>query len=181
VNKSFVGLLAAALLAAAAGYFAAMQFAPQPGPDEANGGPVGKPRPDFRHVDLAGDFVDASDFDGNVLLVNFWASWCQPCVEEMPMLSKLQQRYAADGFQVVGIALDDPDRAAAFAAGMNLAYPVLLGEADTVVTGRRYGNASGMLPYSVLVDQEGTISWVRLGALDERSLDLEVNRLLRTD
>lgn len=97
------------------------------------------------------------------------------------MLSKLQQQYAADGFQVVGIALDDPDRAAAFAAGMNLAYPVLLGEADTVVTGRRYGNASGMLPYSVLVDREGTISWVRLGALDERSLDLEVNRLLRTD
>lgn len=181
MSKSFLVLLAAALLAAAAGYFAAMQFASQPNRDEANGGPVGKQRPDFRHVDLSGDLVDASDFDGDVLLVNFWASWCKPCVEEMPMLSEMQQRYAANGFRVVGIALDEPGRAAAFAGGMNLAYPVLLGEADTVVTGRRYGNASGMLPYSVLVDREGTIRWVRLGALDERSLELEVKKQLRAD
>ena len=97
------------------------------------------------------------------------------------MLSEMQQRYAANGFRVVGIALDEPGRAAAFAGGMNLAYPVLLGEADTVVTGRRYGNASGMLPYSVLVDREGTIRWVRLGALDERSLELEVKKQLRAD
>lgn len=177
MKKPLWALPAVALLAAFGGYFVAMKFMPA----ADNGDVVGQPRPGFRHADLSGRAVSAADFDGQVLLVNFWASWCKPCVEEMPMLSDLQRRYGDEGFRVVGIAVDDPERAADFAGGMDLAYPVLLGEADTVVTGRRFGNATGMLPYSALVDRDGTIRWVHLGALETRSLDLEVKKLLRSD
>ena len=181
MSKSLLALLAVALLAGAAGYFAAMQFAPRSAPLEPGGGPVGEPRPDFRHADLDGNPVDASEFDGKVLLVNFWASWCVPCVEEMPMLSEMQQRYAADGFRVVGIALDEPARARAFAEKMDLDYTVLVGGTDVVVTGRRYGNDSGMLPYSVLVDRDRIIRWTHLGALEEAQLSSEVRKRLRSD
>ena len=82
------------------------------------------------------------------------------------MLSSLQREQGPRGVQVVGIALDDPERAAAFAAGLDLAYPVLVGETDVVLTGQRYGNRSGMLPFTVLVDARGVVRWTHLGALE---------------
>lgn len=178
MNKSFLALLAVALLAAVGGYFAAMQFAPQSASPEPASGIVGQLRPNFRHTDLGGRELQAGDFDGQVLLVNFWASWCKPCVEEMPMLSELQLRHRDEGLRVIGIALDDPERAAAFARAMDLAYPVLVGGVDTVVTGRRFGNASGMLPYSVLVGRDGVMRWSRLGALEAGPLAVEVEKAL---
>ena len=87
------------------------------------------------------------------------------------MLSDLQERYAGDGLKIVGIALDDPDRARAFAQELGIGYTILLGRADAVITGRRYGNATGMLPFSVLVDASGTIRWTHLGALDREDLE----------
>ena len=186
MNRPFLALLAVGLLAAAGGYFAAMQLGSvaQPPPPAQTPGPdglAGQVRPDFVHSDLSGEKLSADDLDGSIWLVNFWATWCEPCVEEMPMLSALQVAYAARGFRVVGIALDDPGRAAGFAAGLDLSYPVLLGEADVVLTGRRYGNATGMLPYSVLVDREGRIRWSRLGVLDRNELEQEVEALLAVD
>ena len=173
MSRQFLALLAVAVLAAVGGYFAAMQFAPQSdtGPSsgpEAN--PVGMYRPDFEHADLDGRQVSAANFDGKVVLVNFWASWCEPCVEEMPMLSRLQEEYKALGLQVLGIALDDEGHAATFASELSLSYPVLLGDTDVVVTSRRYGNATGMLPYSVLIDRKGVLRWSRLGVLEEEAL-----------
>ena len=87
------------------------------------------------------------------------------------MLSQLQIDRRESGLNVVGIALDDPDRAAEFAAAMDLSYPILLGSTDVVLTGRRYGNRSGMLPFSVLVDSAGIIRWSHLGALEAHQLE----------
>lgn len=186
MSKTFPLMLAVAILAAASGYFAAKKFGPDPsGQQEATtAGPqalLGQKRPDFSHLDSTGQPVSAADYDGSILLLNFWASWCAPCVEEMPMLSRLQEAYSASGLQVLGIALDDPERAAAFAEDMALAYPVLLGAADVVVTGRRYGNSSGMLPFSVLIDQEGLIRWTHLGLLESEILEQKVRSLIRPD
>ena len=138
---------------------------------------LGQQRPDFTLRDRNGDPVSASDFDGKVLLVNFWASWCKPCVEEMPMLSDLQRDHAAHSLQVIGIALDDPQRAQAFAADLALEYPLLFGLADAALVGRRYGNREGMLPYSVLVDGRGIIRWTRLGALTRDELEARLAEL----
>ena len=179
MNKSLFALLAVAVLAASGGYFAAMHFAPAPGTENSEKGILDQSRPGFSHLDTAGRPVSASDFNGQVLLVNFWATWCAPCVEEMPMLSRMQQRLSGRGFQVVGIALDDPGRAAEFAAEMDLAYPVLVGGTDVVLTGKRYGNDSGMLPYSVLTDREGVIRWTLLGALEEAELTEKIESLLQ--
>ena len=183
MNRQLIALLAVALLAAAGGYFAAMQMAPGertpvPGDERVAGLSIGQQRPDFIHPNLEGLPVSAADLDGKVFLVNFWATWCKPCVEEMPMLSRLQDELSSQGFRVVGIALDEPERAARFASEMGLSYPVLLGEADVVVTGRRWGNDSGMLPYSVLVDAHGVVQWIKLGALEASELERRVRNLL---
>jgi thiol-disulfide isomerase/thioredoxin len=125
-----------------------------------------------------GKQVSASDFDGQIWLVNFWATWCAPCVEEMPMLSDLQLEYADKGVRILGIALDDPGRAREFAENMSLQYPTLVGQADVAVTGRRYGNSTGMLPFSVLIDAAGIIRWTHLGALDREELQIQIQALL---
>jgi thiol-disulfide isomerase/thioredoxin len=164
-------MAAVAVAAAGSGYFAARALHPPVAPAPVEGTAalpspedlVGARRPDFQLDDLAGRQVSADDFAGKVLLVNFWASWCKPCVEEMPMLSKLHEELAGSGFSVVGIALDRPDRAA---------------ETDVVLAGRRYGNRSGMLPYSVLVGADGIIRWTHLGALARNDLESRVRALL---
>ena len=179
-------MAAVAVAAAGSGYFAARALHPPAAPAPVEGTAalpspedlVGARRPDFQLDDLAGRQVSADDFAGKVLLVNFWASWCKPCVEEMPMLSKLHEELAGSGFSVVGIALDRPDRAAEFADGLGLGYPVLVGETDVVLAGRRYGNRSGMLPYSVLVGADGIIRWTHLGALARNDLESRVRALL---
>jgi thiol-disulfide isomerase/thioredoxin len=174
-----------AVLAAVGGYLTARQLA-SPGPATVAVAPappaapqelIGQHRPDFSHRDPVGRIWSAAAFDGRPLLINFWATWCAPCVEEMPMLSELALGHADSGLQVVGIALDDAERAAAFAAGLDLAYPVLVGETDVVLTGRRYGNRSGMLPFTVLVDAHGVVRWAFLGALDRAEVEAQIAAL----
>jgi peroxiredoxin len=191
VRKSLIIMLAVAVIAASGGYFVAMTLSPPknpaspaerltPGDALAVPAPedlIGQRRPDFRLADAKGQYRSAEQFDGQVLLVNFWATWCTPCVEEMPMLSQLHRDLAGQGFAVVGIALDDPGRAQEFARELELSYPALFGLADAMLVGRRYGNRAGMLPYSVLVDASGIIRWTRLGALDRSQIEAELASL----
>lgn len=139
---------------------------------------LGQRRPDFELDDLNGAAVSAADFDGKIMLVNFWASWCKPCIEEMPMLVRLQHNYAGRGVQVVGIALDDPPKAREFVSELAINYPILVGSIDTVLASRRYGNRAGMLPYTVLVGADGIIRWAYLGALDQDELVTQIEALL---
>ncbi len=188
MRKNFIIMAVVAFIAASGGYFLAMFLSsspesamPGPGPEVAAGTPalsaddlLGQRRPDFTLSDSNGLPVSANDFEGDVWLVNFWATWCTPCVEEMPMLSRLQQEYAGQGVKIVGIALDDAQRARDFAAGMAISYPILVGQADVVITGRRYGNNTGMLPFSVLIDANGIIQWTRLGPLTREELQHQI-------
>jgi len=187
VRKTFLAMTTVALLAATGGYYVAMVMSPA---DVPPGGPadvkapgpladdlLGQRRPDFILNDTEGNPVSADDFDGRVWLVNFWATWCTPCVEEMPMLSELQGQFANEGVKIVGIALDDAERAADFASDLGIDYPVLVGQTDVVITGRRFGNATGMLPFSVLVDTSGVVRWTHLGALSRNVLETEIRSL----
>ncbi len=94
------------------------------------------------------------------------------------MLTRLQQDYASRGLQVVGIALDDPHKAGEFASELAVNYPILVGSIDTILAGRRYGNRSGMLPYTVLVDSDGIVRWAYLGALKQKELEAQIKALL---
>jgi len=194
VRKITIIMIAVAVMAGSGGYFAAQILGPgqqstrqseqqaqlmaQAMATNRIEDLVGQPRPDFTLGDPNGTLVSAADFNGQVMLVNFWATWCKPCVEEMPMLSGLQQNYAAHGVQVVGIALDDPQKAQEFAAQLEISYPVLVGTTDAILVGRQYGNRAGMLPYSVLVDSEGIVRWAYLGALDKDELEAQIQAVL---
>lgn len=119
---------------------------------------------------LEGQTTTLAKWHGKVVLLNFWASWCVPCLQEMPMLAKFQQEHAADGVQVVGIAMEQPQSAAAYLKHLPVDYPILVGiDADPVPT-TIFGDTAGMLPYSVLIDRTGHIRATKLGPLDAATL-----------
>jgi thiol-disulfide isomerase/thioredoxin len=131
---------------------------------------VGERRPDFRHAGIDGRYWEAADFDGAPVLVNFWATWCAPCLREMPLLERLDDEYG-DRLQVVGIAVDRPGAVRPFVERLEVDYPILIGTSDVRETQERFGNPGGMLPYTVLVDAGGVIRWRHLGEVDRRDIE----------
>ncbi|WP_448227617.1 TlpA family protein disulfide reductase [Pseudoxanthomonas mexicana] len=102
-------------------------------------------------------------YAGRRLLINVWASWCGPCIEEMPELDRFAATQGREGVQVIGLALDTPDGVRDFIARVPVRYPILLdapGPADASVW---LGNAKGVLPYTVLVDADGRIARQKIG------------------
>ncbi|NDY95932.1 TlpA family protein disulfide reductase [Wenzhouxiangella limi] len=140
---------------------------PEPG---TAGAAVGDPRPGFRHGGLNGEWIDADDFEGQLLLVNFWATWCAPCRREMPVLQAASERHG-DDLAVVGLAIDDLEAVREFVTGLEIRYPIAAGNADVMATQRAWGNAAGALPYTVLVDRSGVIRWQHLGEVSVEQLE----------
>jgi thiol-disulfide isomerase/thioredoxin len=124
----------------------------------------GEPIPLLRLPDLAGRTVAVpATWAGRPLLINIWASWCSPCIEEMPELQRFAQTQGANGVQVVGIALDDPEAVRAFLARVPVNYPILIDAPGPADAGVRLGNVKGLLPYSVLVGADGRLLARRVG------------------
>ena len=102
-------------------------------------------------------------YAGRPLLLNVWASWCRPCVEEMPELEHFSRQQSANGVQVVGIALDDEAAVQAFLRRVPVTYPILLDRAGPADSSVQLGNRRGVLPYSVLVSADGRLLKQRIG------------------
>jgi len=131
---------------------------------------VNKARPVFVLRDLKGIPRTVAAWDGKVLVLNFWATWCQPCRREIPALMDLQKKYGSRGLQIIGIAVDDRDDVKKFVSEFGVNYPILAGEDDAMETATAYGNEIGVLPYSVVVSRTGYIQETYFGELSTSAL-----------
>ena len=121
--------------------------------------------------DSSGKVQPIAQWRGKTLVVNFWASWCPPCREEMPIFSRLHAKYAAKGVQFVGIALDTADNVSRYSQQQTVGYPLLIGGASGSKLAQQLGDASVALPYTVVLNAAGEVRLARLGRVSESELD----------
>lgn len=114
---------------------------------------------------LSGPRVKMADFQGRPLVLNFWATWCAPCVEEMPLIDFFYRQNKANGWQVVGIAVDEPSRVREFLRRSPVSYPIALNGMDVARFGKMLGNESASLPFTVIFDAKGKLIYRKLGKL----------------
>ena len=129
--------------------------------------------------DLAGKNVRLSDYHGKVVLLNFWATWCPPCKEEMPWFVDLQQRYGAQGLQVIGVAMDDSGQKtiASFTERLGVNYPVLLGKESVA---QAYGDVQ-FLPDTFYIGRDGKIVAHVQGLINRKEIEETVKKALATN
>jgi len=111
-----------------------------------------------------------SQWRGRLLVVNFWATWCAPCVEEMPALNRVRNEYRSRGVEVIGIGIDSAEKIRAFRARLDLGLPLLVAGAGGSELARALGNLAGVLPYTVLVTPSGAIEQRRVGQIQPDQL-----------
>jgi thiol-disulfide isomerase/thioredoxin len=129
--------------------------------------------------DATGRPATLGAFAGRILVVNFWASWCGPCREEMPAFSRLHARWSAKGVQFVGLSDEDPSVAARFGQDLAIAYPLWTGDAAVMELSRRLGNRLGVLPHTVLIGPSGEVLDQQVGAYSESALDEKLKSISR--
>lgn len=130
------------------------------------------------YPDHRGEPFDLQALRGQALVVNFWATWCPPCVEEMPELSELHDDLSPKGLQMLGIGIDSAPNIAKFAVARPVSYPLLVAGAGGSALMSRFGNTSGALPFTVLIERSGRISQRILGRVRIDTLTRQARALL---
>jgi len=144
----------------------------------ASSGLVGQPAPDFALKSATGENLRLSEYRGEVVMVNFWATWCGPCRQEMPLLDQLHNRYERVGFQLLGVNIDDDSRRAMqMVQELGVTFPVLFD--DTKSVSKMYQVEA--MPVTVLLDRAGTVRYVHHGYKPgyEENYLTEIRSLLR--
>lgn len=135
------------------------------------------PRPEFSLPDLNGQPHNINEWQGKILLVNFWATWCAPCREEIPGFNTLQKKYAKD-VQFIGVAIDDSIAVKRFMEIIPIDYPVLIGDQDAMAIAHSYGNVAGVLPYTALIDRAGNIVSISEGGISQADTEAAIKALM---
>jgi thiol-disulfide isomerase/thioredoxin len=177
VNRNPFALILVALIIAA-GIFFGYHKARSAGPTFATKVALSTPAPDFSLESLDGKNTHLSDFRGKAVLLNFWATWCGPCKIEMPWFVELQNQYAPQGLQIVGVAMDDASKEdiAKFAKDMGVNYPILIGKE---AVGEEYGGVPA-LPESFLIGRDGKIVDKILGLRGKAEIEDSIKKALNT-
>lgn len=128
--------------------------------------------------DSEGKSRTLSDWRGRILVVNFWATWCPPCIKEIPDFVKVSQRISPEKVQFVGVSIDRIEAVQRFAAEHQVPYPLLIASPQVLEMAKHFGNSAQALPFTVFVDTAGTIRDVKLGSLNEEELERKIRSLL---
>lgn len=128
--------------------------------------------------DAAGNPQPMAQWRGKVLVVNFWATWCAPCREEMPDFVRAQDEYGAKGLQIVGIAVDNADKVQQFAKEIGLNYPALIGGYGAMDLSRDLGNSLVALPFTLVLDRQGKVAYTHLGQVKPDKFRDVITKLL---
>ena len=139
---------------------------------------IGQMRPEFTLYDKDGVLRDVKEWDGKILVINFWATWCPPCREEIPAFMQLQTQYADQDLQFVGIALQKADEVQEFVAELAINYPILTGEGEVIKLAEQLGNYIGALPYTVIIDRGGRIRFMKAGPLHYDEAEAQIKTVL---
>jgi thiol-disulfide isomerase/thioredoxin len=192
-----VGLIAVVLLASLCiGFFADRMVRPAPGglrplseplpkppPEAADtraNHPIPEKLPELELPGLDGSLQHLSKWSGKPLVVNFWATWCEPCRREIPLLKKLRRERAGDGLEIVGIAVDLRPDVQKYVASEKIDYPVLVGEDGGLAAAQAFGMDT-VLPFSVFADREGRIVALKVGELHPDEAGLILDRVRAVD
>ena len=134
--------------------------------------------PDFTLLQPDGQQLHLAFYRGKVVLLDFWATWCDPCRDEIPHFVELQQKYGDRGFQIIGVSMDDsPESVRPFYQRFHMNYPVVMGNAKI---GELYGGVLG-LPIAFLIDRDGRIYAKHIGATAAATFDKEITTLLQSE
>ena len=134
-------------------------------------------RPDFSLPDLTGQERAISEWDGNAMLINFWATWCIPCKREIPMLNELASEYEGEDFQVLGIAVDNVDNILEFMEILPLEYITLAHEDRSQEVASLFYDSFLVLPFTVFLDHQGRVFWMQVEEIHREEVDAILNRI----
>lgn len=157
---------------------AAASKPPAPPPQPATASGPGQQLWQQRWPDLQGTPQPLAQWRGKVLVVNFWATWCAPCREEIPAFIRIQNDFELQGVQFVGIALDQPDQVEPFARELKINYPLLLTGEEGLKLLPELGNPTGALPFTLVYDTDGRLLHTHLGPIAEDLLRQVLEPLL---
>jgi thiol-disulfide isomerase/thioredoxin len=182
-NRANLLIVFVAILGAALGLLAGSRFGQAPEIAAPAGMAILKPgdtRANLQLPDLDDQPRQLSDWDGKLVLLNFWATWCGPCRDEMPLLNATGTKFSPQGLQVVGIAIDDADAVKDYLKTSPVRYPILIGGDEDPNASVLFGDTRGVLPYSVLIGRDGRLLAQRSGSFSSSELTNWVQPHLRT-